>query len=259
MSEELKMQKETNNAIYGINAVAELIKKRFNEIDRIYFDSELKGKRTFQLLKEGRRKKIPCQCIPVQKLDQIAGTMKHQGVAALCTIKPYDTVDVFTERINNAQKPPVILVPASIEDPRNLGAIVRSCVAFDVFALLVERKKTVPLNSTVAKTSAGMLEYMSIVKPNSLEKEISILGSRGFSIFGIRNKNDKRLDQVDFTKPCVIITGGEYQGIPPYLQKLCTEFIGIPTTQHTDSLNVSVATSIVLYEISKQRQFTYTK
>jgi 23S rRNA (guanosine2251-2'-O)-methyltransferase len=190
-------------------------------------------------------------------LDKLAGTLKHQGIVALCSVKPYDTMNVLIERINKALKPPIILVPASIEDPRNLGAIIRSSVAFDVFALLIERKKTSPLTSTVAKTSTGMLEYMSIVKPHSLEKEIRFLRRIGFSIFGIRNKNDKRLDQVDFTKPCVIITGGENKGIPPYLQKLCAEFIGIPVTKYTDSLNVSVAASIILYEISKQRQFKF--
>ena len=253
------MKQEPSNTIYGINAVTELLNNRINEIDRIYFDSGLKGKRTFQLLKEGRRKKIQCQCIPAQKLDKIAGTLKHQGIVALCSKKPYDTMDVLYRRIDETRKPPVILVPASIEDPRNFGAIIRSSVAFDVFALLVERKKTAPLNSTVAKTSAGMLEYISIVKPCSLEKEIRFLGSKGFSIFGLRNKNDKRLDKVDFTKPCVIITGGEYKGIPQYLKKLCTDLIGIPVTQYTDSLNVSVAVSIILYEISKQRNFKFDK
>jgi 23S rRNA (guanosine2251-2'-O)-methyltransferase len=209
------------------------------------------------LLKTGRKKKIPCQCIPEQRLNQIAETTKHQGVVALCTMKSYDTMETLMQRIAVAKTPPLLLVPASMEDPRNLGAIIRTSVAFGVTALLVERKKTVPLTATVAKASAGMMEYISVIKPVSLEKEIKELKEKGFQVIGAQGGSDKKPSDVTFTKPTILISGGEHQGIPPYLSKLCDHFVGIPMVKRVESLNVSVATSILLYECAKQRGFVF--
>lgn len=255
---EKHMQKSLENCIYGIHAVEELINNRPQEIDRLYFDSEVPGGQVFQLLKAGRKKKIPCQCIPVQRLNQIAGTAKHQGVVALCAIRPYDDMDTLTKLISTSSMPPLILVPASMEDPRNLGAIIRSSVAFGVTALLVERKKTVPLTAAVAKTSAGMVEHISIIKPISLEKEISTLKEKGFQVIGAQGNSARKPSDINFNSPTILITGGEHQGIPPYLSRLCDTFAGIPTDKRVESLNASVAASILLYECAKQRGFVFS-
>lgn len=253
------MKNSSKNVVIGIHAVEELLSNRINEIDRIYFDSNKSTGRAFNLLKQGRKKKIPCQCIPTQRLNQIAGSVKHQGVVALCTAKPYDDMNSLLQRLEAVTAPPILLVPASIEDPRNLGALIRTSVAFGVSAILIERKRTTSLNATVAKTSAGMLEYMSIVKPQSLEKELKELKAKGFNIIGAIGEGDKKPQDINFTGPIIIITGGEHRGIPPYLKRLCADFVGIPTTKHVESLNVSVAASILLYECAKQRGFSFPK
>ncbi len=249
------MKNSSDNLVFGINAVEELLLNRSNEIDRIYFDSTQVKSRAFKLLKHGRKKKITCHCIPIQKLDQIAGTNKHQGVVALCPTKAYENLENVLINIETSTIPPIFLVPASLEDPRNLGAIIRTSVAFNVSAILLERKKSTPLNATVAKTSCGMLEHMSIVKPKSLEKEIIDLKAKGFDVIGAEGNSTKKPEEVNLKKPVILIIGGEHRGIPPYLKKLCTDLIGIPTCSKVKSLNASVAASILLYECARQRSF----
>ncbi len=251
------MKKELDSTIYGIHAVEELLSQRSNEIDRIYFDSQNTKGGVFTLLKRCRKLKIPYQCVPSQKLLQIADTPKHQGVVALCAAKPYDDIAQVLRRIEETDDPPILVVPASCEDPRNFGALIRTCAAFNVTALLLERKQTAPLNATVAKAAAGMLEHISIVKPSNLEKVITDFKLKGFSVIGAVAGSHKKPEEINFTTPVIIIIGGEHRGIPPYLKKLCTEFVSIPITETAGSLNVSVATSILIYECVKQRGFTF--
>lgn len=253
------MKNLSSNVIYGIHAVEGLISNRMNEIERIFFDSSRTKGNIFNLLKQCKKNKIVYQCIPSKRLNQIAGSVKHQGVAALCTAKPYEDINNVLDRLKAATTPPVLLVPASIEDPRNFGALIRTSVAFGVNAILLERKGTTPLNATVAKASAGMLEYIPVVRPPNLEKVIKELTKNGFSVIGAVSGADKKPHQINLTGPIIIITGGEHRGIPPYLKKLCTDFTGIPTTKEVNSLNISVAASIVMYECIKQRGFLFNR
>ncbi len=251
------METSDDTIIYGIHAVEELVASRLEQIERIYFDVHQSSVNAFELLKLCNKKKIAYQCVPLQKLDQIAGTQKHQGVVALCTVKAYEDINDVLQRLDTVQRPPVILVPACIEDPRNLGAVIRSCVAFGVFAILLERKGTTPLNATVAKASVGMIEHISIAKPPHMENAIKKLIEKGFAVVGADAAGQKKPHETDFTRPTVLITGGEHRGIPPYLKKLCTDFVGIPMKPEAQSLNISVAAAVVLYESAKQRNFVF--
>jgi 23S rRNA (guanosine2251-2'-O)-methyltransferase len=246
----------TLNVVFGIHAVQELLKKRGNEIDRVYFESGKTSSTLFNLMKQCRKERLICQQAPVNKLDALAGTSKHQGVAALCSVKAYLSVEALGEMIENSPVPPLILVPASIEDPRNLGSLIRSCVAFGVTALLLERKNTASLGSTVAKAAAGMMEHLPIVKPKNLEALISGLKLKGFSVVGAHVSGAIRPDEADLSGPSIIVLGGEHRDIPPYLRRLCTHLVRIPMAPVAASLNVSVAGALVLYECMRQRGVT---
>jgi 23S rRNA (guanosine2251-2'-O)-methyltransferase len=241
------------NVIYGIHAVEELVKNRAEEIDRVYFESGKQSSSLFEVLKICRKLRLSYQITPACRLDSIAYTTKHQGVVAVCSIKACATVEFLLDKLKKAGSPPVLFIPASIEDPRNLGSIMRSCVAFGVDALLLERKNTAMLGSTVAKASAGMMEHLTIVKPKNLEGLIGDFKQQGFSVIGASQSSAKPPDKIDFTAPVIIITGGENRDIPPYLSKLCTDFAGIPMRPEAQSLNVTVAGSILLYECNRQR------
>jgi 23S rRNA (guanosine2251-2'-O)-methyltransferase len=192
--------------------------------------------------------------MPASRLDEIARTSKHQGVAALCSIKAYSSVENLDGLIEKAAAPPLLFVPASIEDPRNLGSLVRSCVAFGVTAILLERKNTAPLGGSVAKTAAGMLEHMMIIKPKNLEGLIQGYKTKGFNVIGAHQEGTVLPENVNLTVPSIIITGGEHRDIPPYLLRLCTHLVKIPISPLAPSLNVSVAGAVILYECTRQRR-----
>jgi 23S rRNA (guanosine2251-2'-O)-methyltransferase len=241
------------NVIYGIHAVEELIKNRLPEIDRIFFEAGKTSSALFEVLKICRKERLAYQLLPTVKLDSIAQTTKHQGVVALCSEKAFLPIEALPDLIKTSIAPPFFLVPASIEDPRNLGSLIRSCVAFGVTAILLERKNTAFLGATVAKASAGMMEHIPIVKPKNLEGVIMDLKTKGFLVVGARQNATVRPDEEDLTGPLIVITGGENKDIPPYLLKLCDRLVKIPMESKAQSLNVSVAGAILLYERMRQR------
>jgi 23S rRNA (guanosine2251-2'-O)-methyltransferase len=252
------MDTEINGSIiYGIHPVAELLAARLRQIDRLYFDKERSSGPLFELVKLARKERLPYQMVPTRKLDQICGSIKHQGAVALCSAKEFTEPEALLDRLSKKPTAPLLVVPASVEDPRNLGALIRTCVAFGVDGMLLERKNTALVGATVAKAAAGMLEHISLVKPKNLEGLIGTLVSRGFSIVGAQQGAGKKPQDVDFTRSTVIITGGENRGIPPYLAKQCTETAGIPIAPSSQSLNVSAAAAILLYECVRQRGFSF--
>lgn len=244
------------NIVYGIHAVEELLKSRISSIDHIYFDKDRKSMPLFNLIKLCRKERLSYNLIPEMKLQQIAGSPKHQGVAAVCSIKPYCGIDELKQRISS-KKNPLLVIAASVEDPGNLGAIIRSCVSFGVDGLILERKNTAPLNAAVAKSSAGMIEHLCISRPKNLEAIIGNFASEGFTIAGAEVEKGGLPGEIDLTGPLILIAGGEHKGIPPYLAKQCTKFITIPLSDSAQSLNVSAATAVLLYECARQRNFTY--
>jgi 23S rRNA (guanosine2251-2'-O)-methyltransferase len=244
------------NSIYGIHAVEELIEKRLLSIDHIYFNNDSKNPQVFNLIKICRKERLSYNLVPESKLNQLAKTTKHQGVVAVCSIKPYCSVEELY-KIASHKKNALFLIPASVEDPQNLGAIIRSSVAFGVDSLILERKHTAPLNAAVAKSSAGMVEHMCIARPKNLEKIVSDFISRGFSVIGADVKKGEIPQNVDFCGPVILVLGGEHRSIPPYLSRLCTDFVSIPITPAAQSLNVSAASAVLLYESAKQRGFNY--
>lgn len=243
------------SVVYGLHPVEELISTRLRQIDRLYFDKDRSSGPLFNLVKLARKERLPYQMVPSQKLNHEAGSPNHQGVVALCSAKEYMSSDALLQHVSSKPSAPLLFIPASVEDPRNLGALVRTCVAFGVDAMLLERKNTAPIGATVAKASAGMLEHISLVKTKNLEGFVATLITRGFAVVGAQQGAEKRPQDIDLTVPAVIVTGGENRGIPPYLAKKCTHLVGIPLTAGANSLNVSASAAIILYECARQRGF----
>jgi 23S rRNA (guanosine2251-2'-O)-methyltransferase len=241
------------NALYGIHAVEEAVKTRPNSLEKIFFDADKHADTLYGLLKECRRLRIPYHVIPAKKMDFMFPGSNHQGVAALCPVKEYAEWPQVLAAAEQRSPTPLFLVPASVEDTGNLGAIIRSAVAFDVDAILLEQKYTAPVGPGTAKSAAGALEKIDIVKPRNLEAILTSLREKGYGIVGADAAAKSLPGAAVFLKPTVLIVGGEDRGIPPYLKKLCTQVVGIPISQKVQSLNVSVAAGIVLYECAKQR------
>ena len=237
---------------YGIHAVEALLTTHLETIDHVYIDNSKRSQPLFNIMKICRRERLAYNLVPPQKLDQMAGTSKHQGAVALCSVKPYTTPDELQAKLAG-KKSPLFIVAASVEDPQNLGALMRSCVAFGADALFLERKNTAPLSGATAKASAGMIEHCTVLKPKNLEGILRGCREAGFLIAGTHAQKGVPPAQIDLIGPTVIILGGEHRGMPPYLGKLCTVFISIPMAQHVQSLNVSSAGAVLLYECARQR------
>jgi 23S rRNA (guanosine2251-2'-O)-methyltransferase len=247
------MKTPLSSMVYGIHAAGELLITHLETIDHIYFDKTRMSSQLFNLMKICRKERLAYNLVPENKLSELSGTDKHQGVVVLRSLQPYCTPDELKKRITGKQAP-LFLVAASVEDPQNLGTIIRSCVAFGADALFLERKNTAPLSPTVAKTSAGMVEHCTIVRPKNLEGIIREYGESGFNVVGTHSTQGIPPSSIDFTGPVIIILGGEHRGIPPYLGKLCTRFASIPIDNRVNSLNVSAAGAVMLYECLRQRQ-----
>lgn len=243
---------QSENLIYGIHAVEELLNTRIQAVDHIYFEKEKKNQAIFNLMKLCRKERLAYNLVPENRLQQLSGTTKHQGVVAVCSVKEYCTIEQVQQNLTDKNNP-LILIPASVEDPGNLGTIIRSSVAFNVDALILERKNTAPLNAAVAKSSAGMVEHLCIARPKNLEGIISDFIQKGYSVVGADVDKGKNPSDLNLKGPLILILGGEHRGIPPYLSKLCTDFVSIPINKTAQSLNVSAATAVLLYECSRQR------
>jgi 23S rRNA (guanosine2251-2'-O)-methyltransferase len=243
---------ESSTVVYGIHAVEALLSTRLETIDHIYFENGKRSLPLFNLLKVCRKERLSYNLVPPQKLAQLAGTDKHQGVIALCSVKPYGTIEELKKNIAG-RAAPLFMLAASVEDPGNLGALVRSCVAFSVDALFLERKNTAPLSPAVAKSSAGMVEHLAILRPKNLEGIVRDFALSGYKIIGAHAEKGSPPSALDLTGPTMIVLGGEHRGIPPYLDKLCTGFASIPIDKKAQSLNVASAGAVLLYECGRQR------
>ena len=245
----------SETVVYGIHAVEELLRERLEAVDHIYFDNAKRSVPLFNLMKICRKERLAYNLVPLTRLNQIAGSDKHQGVVAVCSVQPYCSPEELAERISG-RKAPLFVLAASIEDPGNLGALIRSCVAFGADALFLERKHTAPLSPAAAKSSAGMIEHLNILRPKNLEGIIRDYATRGFSVVGAHAGKGTAPEVLDLAGPTIIILGGEHRGIPPYLEKLCTAFASIPIVRQAESLNVSAAGAVLLYEAGRQRRAT---
>ncbi|MGM0462061.1 MAG: 23S rRNA (guanosine(2251)-2'-O)-methyltransferase RlmB [Fibrobacterota bacterium] len=244
-------QEENPRQIYGIHAVRELIEQNPGSVDKIYFTDKEKKGALFELMKAAKKQKLPYANIPAAKLDKMVFRGNHQGVVAYKTVRSYDPESVL-EEILETEDSPLFILPASLEDPGNFGAVVRSAAAFGAHAVMVERKGSVAMNPRAAKASAGTMEHMKIVKPPNLLKTVTLLKGAGVKVFGADGKLGTDISGSNLTGPVLLITGGEHRGIPAYLQKLCDAFIAIPINSRVESLNVSAAAAILLYERSRQ-------
>lgn len=238
--------------VFGIHPVNELLKQRLSSIDHIYFDNEKKSAHLFEIMKLCRKERLSYSQVPEAVLRQMSSASNHQGIVALCSVLPYCSVEKLHE-LYTAKNNALFVLPASIEDTGNLGAIIRSAVALGADALLLERKHTAPLNASVAKSSAGMVEHIPVCRPKNLEGLLEEFKAKGFQVVGAEMREGNPPRAIDFKPPTVLVLGGEHRGIPPYLSKLCTAFTSIPMSSTVPSLNVSATAAILLYEISCQR------
>ena len=241
---------EKNTEIYGIRAVIEAINSS-KDIDKVFIQTGLKGKLIGQLESIIRKNKINFSYVPTQKLDRLS-KKNHQGVIARIAPIKFYTIDSFSEVIEKSNNP-FVLILDQINDVRNFGAIIRTAEISGVDGIIIQNSSSAPVNSDTIKTSAGAIFNIPICKVNHIKDAIYHLQSMNISIISASEKSDKNIYDVNLKGPLAIIMGSEQKGINKSVINLSNESVKLPMYGKIESLNVSVACGIFLYEVVRQR------
>ena len=222
------------------------------QLDKIYLDTKAQGQDIVEIKRLAVQNNIPINFVPIAKLNSFnAGN--HDGcVAQLARVHYHDLQQVISFVLDKGEAP-LFLILDGITDIRNIGGIARTAYCTGVHAIIIPEKGVGALNEDAILTSAGALEKISVCRVNSLMKAVDELHLNGIKVFASEMTASKNIYDCDFTEPCAIVMGGEENGIYPALMKICDEKIRIPMKNDFESLNVSVATGMILYEVMKQR------
>ncbi len=240
-----------NTLVIGRQAVITALQGG-KQLERIYLQSTVHGEVIDTIRSLAEQYLVPINKVPVEKLNSF-NVSNHEGcVAVISRIQYQNLQDVISFTVEKGETP-LFLMLDSITDIRNIGAIARSAFCFGVHAIIIPDKGVGALNEDAILTSAGALEKLAICRVNSLMKAVDELHLNGIKVFASEMTASKKLFDMDLKEPCAIVLGGEEQGIYPALMKICDEQFAIPMTGDFESLNVSVANGIILYEVMKQR------
>lgn len=245
------MFQSKKNIIVGRNPIIEALKKQTG-IDKILLFKNASGDVINEIRKLAKEQIIPIQYVPNEKLNSLTN-INHQGVVAYRSSVRYFDLQSVIDWINNEGETALFLMLDGVTDVRNIGAIARSAVCCGAQAIIIPDKGVAALNEDAVKSSAGALEQIHVCRVNSLLKAVDDLHLNGIKIFTSEMHAKQKLYELNLTEPCCIIMGNEEKGVQPYLSKAADEHFSIPMKSNFDSLNVSVAAGIILYEAMKQR------
>lgn len=235
--------------IVGRNAVKEALQGG-RSIQRILVDdSKIKGPLQ-QIVKLAKAQRIEVRSVNVKQLQSYEDQVPHQGVVAL--VSSVEFADLG-EVLQNAQDTPLLVLTDGVEDPHNMGAIIRTAECVGATAVLIPKRHNAPINATVAKTSAGAIEQIPLVQIGNVSQTIKQLKQAGFWVLGAHMEGDRTLYEADLTGPTVLVIGNEGKGISRLVKEQCDYLVTIPMKGKINSLNASVAAAILMYEALRQR------
>jgi 23S rRNA (guanosine2251-2'-O)-methyltransferase len=240
-----------SSLIIGQSKVIDAIRSG-EQVERIYLSNTFFGRAAEEIRSLAEEKQIPVNKVPVEKINSF-NVGEHDGCVALRGKIKYQDLQQLISFVVDGGEVPLFLMLDGITDIRNIGAIARTAYCCGVHAIIIPDKGIGALNEDAILTSAGALEKISICRVNSLMKAVDELHLNGIKVFGSDMDSSKKIFDVDLKEPCAIIMGGEDKGVFPPLMKLCDDSFNIPMMGGFESLNVSVATGMILYEAMKQR------
>lgn len=248
------MENEYNDQVEGRNAVIELLESG-RDINKIFVANGEKHGSIHKILAMAKERKILVAEIEKNKLNQIAQTPNNQGVIAI--VPPYDYCDVedILEEAKNKKEVPFILILDGIEDPHNLGSIIRTAETAGVHGIIIPKRRAAAVNSTVSKVSAGAVEYMKIARVNNINETIRYLKEKGVWICGTDIETNVIYTKQDYKIPLALIIGSEGFGMSRLVKENCDFLVKIPMKGKITSLNASVSAGIVIYEVVKSRNY----
>ncbi|HUA61363.1 MAG TPA: 23S rRNA (guanosine(2251)-2'-O)-methyltransferase RlmB [Verrucomicrobiae bacterium] len=231
----------------GIHPVAEALRAG-RPLDRILVAQGAGGPRLQEIIDLARRASVALRFEPRAALDRLAGSPAHQGVVAMGSAKKYaDIEDVDAD---------LLVVLDGVEDPHNLGAIVRTAHAAGAGAVVIPERRSANVTDVVAKAAAGALEYLPIVRVTNVNRALEQLKKRGYWIYGLDERGPDLYSEVEYSTPTVLVLGGEGHGLHEQVRKHCDAVVRIPMMGKISSLNVSVAAGVFVFEWRRRRPAT---
>jgi 23S rRNA (guanosine2251-2'-O)-methyltransferase len=224
----------------GIHPVVEALRAK-RALERLLVAQGAGGPRLQEIIDLARRASIPVRFEPRAALDRLAGTSAHQGVVAMGAAQKYTDLDGLAPC-------EMLVVLDGVEDPHNLGAIIRTAHAAGAGAVVIPERRAAGVTDVVAKAAAGAIEHLPVVRVTNINRALEELKQRGFWIYGLDERGAETYDQVEYASPAAVVLGGEGKGLHEQVRKHCDALVRIPVAGPISSLNVSVAAGVMLFE-----------
>lgn len=243
---------ETEGQLEGRNALQEALKSG-RTVDKVFIAAGETDRALQRLAAEAKEAGAVVVPVDRRKLDAMSFTRSHQGVIALVAAHVYYSIDDILEEAASRGEAPLIVICDELSDPHNLGAILRSTECAGAHGVIIPKRRSVGLTATVAKASAGAIEYMKVARVTNINNAIAELKEKGVWVFGTAAEGSIPMYQANLTVPAAIVIGNEGDGMSQLVRKNCDVMLNIPMKGHISSLNASAAASILLYEALRQR------
>ncbi len=240
-----------SNIICGRNSVMEAVRSG-REIDRLLVAHGVTGGSVTAIIAKCSAKGILIKEVSSQKLDYLCGGANHQGVAVMFATQEYCTTADILNYAKEKNEDPFIIICDEIEDPHNLGAIIRTAEACGVHGIIIPKRRSASLNATVAKSASGALEYMRVARVTNISNEIENLKKNGIWVFGA-DMDGSDYTKTDYNIPVALVIGNEGKGIGRLVAEKCDGIISLPMCGKINSLNASVAAGVLMYEVVRSR------
>ncbi len=237
----------------GIHTVTAILRWQPERIQSIWLEQNKSNKRIDPLIHQCQQHGISIQHVQRAKLDQLCEGTQHQGVAASCTATELTDEHEFLQRLNKIDSSPLILILDEVSDPHNLGACLRTADAAGVDAVVLPQRHSAPLTPTVHKIASGATLRLNIVKTSNLARFLDAIKKAGVWVYGADGESEHTIYQSNLTNPTAIVMGAEGEGLRRLTAERCDQLFSLPMLGSVESLNVSVATGIFLYEAIRQR------
>ncbi|MEM6641935.1 MAG: 23S rRNA (guanosine(2251)-2'-O)-methyltransferase RlmB [Bacteroidota bacterium] len=237
--------------IYGIRSVLEAVKAG-QQMERVFLQKNLKGDLYKELMLVLHQQTVPLSKVPIERINKFT-RKNHQGVVALISPIQYHKLEHLVPQLFEEGKSPLLLLLDEVTDVRNFGAIARSAECMGVDGIVIPTRGGAQVNEDAMKTSAGAFNYLPVSRVNQLLEAVDLLKSSGYQIISCTEKAQKLLSDIDFSSPTALVMGSEEHGISSQIMEASDSLVQIQLTGEIESLNVSVATGIALYEIQRQR------
>ena len=243
---------ENENQLEGRNALTEALRSG-RTIDKVFVAAGDTDRSLQHLAAEAQKAGAVVVSVDRRKLDAMSTTRSHQGIIALAAAREYFTIDDILQEAADRGETPLIVICDELSDPHNLGAILRSAECAGAHGVIIPKRRSVGLTATVAKASAGAVEYMKVAKVSNINNAIAELKEKGVWVFVTAAEGSVPMYKADLTGPTAIVVGNEGDGMSQLVRKNCDMLVHIPMKGSISSLNASVAASILLYEAVRQR------